>query len=162
MECTSMVQRRTSSTKQGKMSLRSGMQRSLRGSLTRLYRTSQQTHVVDAFSCIQVHLYKILIRNVGKRLIMQQHTTETTMVFERQAILRYDLEARRYRQGSEIFHVGDSLEIEVVPGVWLPVNVQGGSVYSDDGWIFTTPTGIEILPKEGLSVRRHINNCNFF
>jgi hypothetical protein len=93
---------------------------------------------------------------------MQQRTTETTMVLERQAILRYDLEARRYRHGSEVFHVGDSLEIEVVPGIWLPVNVQGGSMYSDDGWIFTTPTGIEILPKEGLPVRRHMNNCNFF
>jgi Domain of unknown function (DUF5348) len=109
------------------------------------------------------YIMQKFIRNAEKRLIMQtQHTEIAVALQEKRALLRYDFHARRYRQGSEVFHVGDSLEIEVAPDVWLPVRVQSGSIYSDDGWIFTTPTGIDILPKEGLPVRRHTNHSYFF
>ncbi len=94
---------------------------------------------------------------------MQKHTTEMPIVFEeKRALLRYDLQARRYRHGSEVFHVGDSLEIEIAPDIWLPVRVQSSSSYSEDGWMFTTPTGIDIIPKEGLPVRHHTNHGRFF
>ncbi|HEY4388816.1 MAG TPA: DUF5348 domain-containing protein [Ktedonobacteraceae bacterium] len=94
---------------------------------------------------------------------MQKHaTTEMTMTLEKKALLRYDLEARRYRLGSEVFHAGDSMEIEVAPDIWLPVRIQSDLLYSEEGWIFTTPTGIDILPKEGLAVRHHMNHGSFF
>jgi hypothetical protein len=89
-------------------------------------------------------------------------TQEIPMVLEKKALLRYDLDARRYRLGSKVFHAGDSMEIEIAPDIWLLVHIQSDLLYSEKGWIFTTPTGIDILPKEGVAVRYHMNHGNFF